>query len=292
MAFPLKKIAMTHDYETGVWDSIVKYSNSYDANGNLLIDGYETYANGVWTPFSRDVNQYNTNNHVTIQTSQQWDMYLLVWKNMSQNVFNYNPDGTIHYNIYQHWDTEVLAWIDDNREIYTYNAAGKPLTKTTEWLNEATWQPYLKVIYTYNNTNQCTSSQEQTWNVTEAHWSNGYMRFDYIYNDNGSLAQSVLQVWHNNQWENHYRYTYFYDLLAVEQFKNTTGIALYPNPANDIINVSGHHDVADYAISDNMGRIVMTGKLLGNEQRISLTNLATGVYYFKNGKTVSKIIKQ
>jgi|GEM_PF-6552533 len=287
---PVEKLVSFHDYESGIWETVIRYVNSYDTNGNLLIDGHETYTAGTWTPSSRDVNQYDINNRITFKTSQQWDLNVLVWKNMMQNAYIYNPDGTVLYNINQHWNSQTGAWIDVNREAYIYNAAGKPITKTTEWLDGTTWQPYLRINYAYNGANQCTSSEEQSWNEATADWSEGYMRYDYTYNGDGSLAQSILQVWENSQWENHYRRTYFYNVLAVAQFENNAGISAYPNPANDFIIVSGKQ-FGDYVISDSMGRIVQTGRF-HKEEAINLSGLSAGTYFFRSDANVVKILKQ
>lgn len=83
----------------------------------------------------------------------------------------------------------------------------------------------------------------------------------------------------------------------AEDFKTTNTYNVWPNPANDVINISlneGVENGANAAIYDVQGRLVLSTALLNTENSISVQDLAKGVYMvtIKNGsKTeVEKII--
>ena len=88
---------------------------------------------------------------------------------------------------------------------------------------------------------------------------------------------------------------------GIEEVYGTTGISIYPNPANDHVNieissslVSNHTTVE---ITDALGKLVMQETLGTEITRINISKLEEGVYFFKvstNNQTVKvgKVVKQ
>jgi hypothetical protein len=72
-----------------------------------------------------------------------------------------------------------------------------------------------------------------------------------------------------------------------------TDVLLFPNPAKDfiVINVPENLSNSIFEIIDNSGRIVKKGTLMLNEQKIELTNLLSGVYYFKVNNSTGYLIR-
>lgn len=75
---------------------------------------------------------------------------------------------------------------------------------------------------------------------------------------------------------------------------NETSIAVYPNPINDFINIDNAQG-GTYQLVDSYGRVLASGDLLENTQRISTAHLASGMYIIKidyqSQQMVKKIIK-
>jgi hypothetical protein len=61
---------------------------------------------------------------------------------------------------------------------------------------------------------------------------------------------------------------------------NSTTITMSPNPVQEssVLTVTGMNQGGTYAILDQMGKQVMTGRLTSNQSVLSLENLAAGVY--------------
>jgi len=81
------------------------------------------------------------------------------------------------------------------------------------------------------------------------------------------------------------------DLLHMDSFK------LYPNPANDVINVSNAADAIEKVIITDMnGRVVKSVVLGVNDAQINISELSKGVYFLQatsNGASVTeKIVKK
>ncbi|WP_264520521.1 T9SS type A sorting domain-containing protein [Flavobacterium sp. N1994] len=81
-------------------------------------------------------------------------------------------------------------------------------------------------------------------------------------------------------------------LGVSESVKNH--FVLYPNPANNVLNVKGDFDSNESVIIYNMlGQTVMKKAVTSNEESIDIASLAKGVYnlYFTNAKVSYKFIK-
>ncbi len=81
---------------------------------------------------------------------------------------------------------------------------------------------------------------------------------------------------------------------AVQQV-NQTGIAVYPNPVKDRLNIT-EADGADYTITDVTGRNISTGILSGSKAGVDASSLVPGMYILhisKDGHTEQvKFVKQ
>ncbi len=75
------------------------------------------------------------------------------------------------------------------------------------------------------------------------------------------------------------------DFVNIAEQENQT-FRLYPNPANDFINIESKSSVNHYVIYDSTGRIVLQKTESTSNFRIPLHTLAPGVYIFNlNGET-------
>lgn len=79
--------------------------------------------------------------------------------------------------------------------------------------------------------------------------------------------------------------------ITEEEFTEDK-IALYPNPANEFISISGLEKEIDFKIYDSSGVEIKTGKNSSNEKN-DIENLASGLYFMKvSDKNVLKFIKE
>ena len=83
------------------------------------------------------------------------------------------------------------------------------------------------------------------------------------------------------------------DFTGLEDNSQGDLFSLFPNPAQSIINVNADDKliVDVYFISDNAGRIVLTGKLNSQNTTIELGNLSGGIYMFRVGDHMKKTFK-
>ncbi|MEN9913589.1 MAG: hypothetical protein RL528_310 [Bacteroidota bacterium] len=83
------------------------------------------------------------------------------------------------------------------------------------------------------------------------------------------------------------------DFTGLEENSYGDLFSVFPNPACSIINVNAANKLIGdvYFISDNAGRIVLTGKLNSQNTTIELGNLSGGIYMFRVGDHMKKTLK-
>ena len=88
-----------------------------------------------------------------------------------------------------------------------------------------------------------------------------------------------------------------YYLLNSSQNESESLLKIYPNPANQIININGNQIIEKVEIFDIHGKLIKNFSLLNSENRsINISSLVTGIYilriHSKNHFSNHKIIKQ
>jgi surface protein len=82
--------------------------------------------------------------------------------------------------------------------------------------------------------------------------------------------------------------------LDTETFETNT-LKLFPNPVVSVLNVKTENNLINqpYSIIDNLGRLVLNGKLNEVESIINVEQLSKGIYYLKiAGNSATKFIKE
>jgi hypothetical protein len=78
--------------------------------------------------------------------------------------------------------------------------------------------------------------------------------------------------------------------LSVNEVENAFGLAVYPNPASDVITVSlNKATTATISIVDLAGKVVKTSSMNGLTTSINTSDLSNGVYHvtITDGTTVA-----
>ena len=86
------------------------------------------------------------------------------------------------------------------------------------------------------------------------------------------------------------------DPTGITRFSSAT-IAIYPNPANDIIHIDGVITHAHYSLSTIVGTVLLQGSLTKGNNTIPIHSLPTGIYIIEvntneHEKTITRFTKQ
>lgn len=73
---------------------------------------------------------------------------------------------------------------------------------------------------------------------------------------------------------------------------NNFGLSIYPNPANEWINVENKTgQILNYEISDVLGKTVLSGPLMMGTSTIDVAKFSKGLYFLKTGKDGNQVMK-
>ena len=80
--------------------------------------------------------------------------------------------------------------------------------------------------------------------------------------------------------------------FSKQQTDSTTVLAIYPNPVQDAITIEGAALNASYQISNANGKVVQTGTIQKESQRIDTSHLPRGIYFVQIAATDKTIVKK
>jgi hypothetical protein len=85
--------------------------------------------------------------------------------------------------------------------------------------------------------------------------------------------------------------------VGINEFTQNNLFSVYPNPAKSQINVKADATLLGsvYTVYDNIGKVVLSGKINSENTVIELGNLSGGIYLFtvgENMKQTFRVIKE
>ncbi|MDR3339363.1 MAG: InlB B-repeat-containing protein [Candidatus Symbiothrix sp.] len=163
------------------------------------------------------------------------------------------------------------------------------------------------VVYNGNgNTGGSTVSSSHTYDVAKNLTANGFTKTGYTFAGWATSATGAV-VYSNSQSVSNLTATNNGTVTLYAKWTASTAITevkkedfkIYPNPAKNIINISGITEFDNVQISDLSGRIVKTLRatsLQDGAQTIDISTLPKGIYLLKiytdKGMAVSKVVKE
>jgi len=87
--------------------------------------------------------------------------------------------------------------------------------------------------------------------------------------------------------------TYVDGTTGMNNFQIENDFAVYPNPANDFVTVKLNSNATNetYIFTNELGQIVLCGKISEGNSVIDISELARGIYFLKVGEENRKVIK-
>jgi len=83
-----------------------------------------------------------------------------------------------------------------------------------------------------------------------------------------------------------------YTTVSISELSNE-GIAIYPNPATDVVNITATEDITFVTIMNNVGQVVYNNKVVNdNMLQVTTTGYEAGVYMIKVETENNVIIKK
>jgi len=250
------------------WNPSSKITYTYNENMQLQYTLYQYWNNNnSWLDGYKSTNTYDANGNLLIQLVEQW--LNNEWVNLMKYSITLDNNGNATQVTKENWENN--AWIYEWKESMLNDDNGNQLTYMLEKFENNEWVKYILKTNTYDeNGNKLTYLHQEWENNT---WKNSY-RFTYTYNENEKIATDIREYWVNDAWELNYTYTYTYNsdgnlinILKEEtiNFGGTTTTYFYKQEytydANE--NITLYESLFwsnDAWIFDNSGYLSITGK--------------------------------
>src|SRR6185295_17718277 len=114
------------------WDNIGKILYTYDNNGNVSIEEYQSWYNGAYFPNYRFVMTYNPDNTLQIKSGQSY--VSAVWTEVLKQSFTYDVHGNLLQLLMQDKDSGN-SWVNSGKLESTYDGNNLHLTEETAHWN-------------------------------------------------------------------------------------------------------------------------------------------------------------
>ena len=258
-----------------------RLTQTFDVNGNPLIQLTEVWQNNTWTNSYRNTYTYDANGNMLTYLDEQWQNN--AWVNYVRGTYTYNANGNPLTYLEEEWQNNV--WVNYGRTTSTYDTSGNRLTYLLEeWQNNA-WVNEWRETYTYDvNENSITGKYDE--------WQSGNWEPGMGYLDLYSQKQYIYSLGEIYRYEANFIIT-----TGIDDIQATNiGLSVFPNPANDkiTIEISGETKAGSVAILNMEGQELIKQKISDRKTLIDIRNLLSGVYFVRltNDRTVevAKII--
>jgi len=185
--------------------TVMRYTYTYDSNGNRLSDLCEKWTNNNWINYYRNTYTYDSNGNLLSYSDGQWTNN--AWENSNRRYYTYDSNGNQLTELYEYL-TLRNTWEKYSRETYTYDSKGNRLSCLREKWTNNNWSNDYKYTYTYDsNGNQLTDLSGQWTNYA---WRNSNKK-TFTYDSGGNRLTALSEQWTNNAWEIYGRITATYD---------------------------------------------------------------------------------
>lgn len=274
---------------TSSWVVSSRTTNTYDGNGNLdnsLSESWDENSQS-WINIEQSAYTYDGNNNLLSRLKQSWDG--AEWVNTNLNSYSYDSSDSLILDLTQEWDGNV--WENDTRYEYAYDGYGNQVLQKWEvWNNNQWWADNFGTgyhrVYQYDGNGNELNVHNYQWDVANSGWVNGSNQ-SHSYDANDFLLSEA---------EINYEYetglsidegdsTYYYfnvlttDIPAAEKVE----LRVYPNPSSGQFGLITASPLSNssYQILDNLGRLVKTGRIVGNRTSINMQPSAEGIYMLR-----------
>jgi len=217
-------------------DSNIRYSYTYNQNGNELIWLEESLSDSTWVNFWRGSSSYDSNGNKIEYLFQIW--MTDTWASQYRIINTYFDNGSLHSGLEERLTN--TGWVNNWKYTYSYDQNGNWITRLDEKRIDDSWVNWIRWTYTYdNNENELTWLKEiwsnDTWvndsrqtstydtvgncitKLVETLWNNAWVnegKWTLTYDNVGNMLTEQYETWTADAWVNYWKNIYTYDYLG------------------------------------------------------------------------------
>lgn len=255
------------------------YRKLYNYNSDGLLDNklYQRWENNAWEDRNKYTYEYDGNENLLLYTV--YGLSDSTWQYHYRESSLYNSEDLELYRFQFYWDTLMNDWEIDERRSYTYDDTLK-IIEQRDGLSNGTWGAAARTLYAYDNEGKLRIQKLQYWYNFTGEWRTVDI-IEYNYNMDGSVHELLeYSVYENGNTDLVTRITYYYGQPQGVEDLSVSHLNLYPNPANDVVNISLKETLPSVlTIFTVEGKVVSTQTLMGRTNEVSIGDLPSGFYF-------------
>jgi hypothetical protein len=266
------------------WDEdssklILIFKDEYIYDGGKLTTWNEyMWEEGDWILTFITTNTYDGNGNLVLELTQGWDFFAEDWGDYSKNVYTYNGADKVITEEAWEFDFSQFMMVKEWLYEYTWDADGNMTVEVDKSWDElsSTWQNTWKSEWTFNKNFTIMDIYAPYWfqaDVAElTFWHMPISELGYIYVDGA--------------WVFDYRQTAYYSDFGggstSTEDVHETPVSVFPNPASETI----RFDWGDKYARLNLELYDLTGKsvinrTLDKNEILAVDQLSRGIYLYK-----------
>jgi len=310
-------------WSSGAWVPLNKEEKTYNAGNNMLTLSIFNYNQGTMTydKGSQFGYTYDANGNETLKETRNWDgsQYVASLRNGKTWSNNNLTQTTVQFN--------NGSWVTAERDVYSYNANNliSEMVRFRLQGGPPTLQIDSRLIYDYNVDGLLTTKSDQkyiaqssqyntTYNEARTYSATGKLtrvifgsfsqgvglvptqELIYEFNANDDLIATETKNGfniNNNQWNSIVRQEFVCGVNQVSGIASVSDIqfSVYPNPANENVNISLDENASKVVVTDMMGKVVFEQKEANEMITVATQDFAAGLYFVlveSKGQTATK----
>jgi hypothetical protein len=321
---------ITSLYSNGNWNNYFKIDLAYDSIGNQIYKTSSNWLNGQWNTQLGEKRFYSFNNNLPDSlifqswnpTSSQFEnntcylfhysntdldwMEVLKWNNTwtpfqkIQNLNFFLPYSSgdfwkwyqTNLSAYEKMDNTSSNLLPFEKGILNFLNPGVLLSELYQHGTNGTWVDSSKTEYQYYQSNGRIKEIDEFSFVNNAWYQYNGTYTTYTDNTDGNIDYQIEKDWQNQTWENQKKIMYTYEFqTGLSELTNALPM-LFPNPAQNEINLPPTSKNQPFQLFTSHGRLVWEGNLNGH--KIDVSQLMPGLYLLrtKQGQNLGRFIKE
>jgi hypothetical protein len=284
----------TQSWVNDEWD-LVEYNND-----NLVTQRtISLWLQGQWQFFNLLEYEYDNQNRITQYSESVWDTNTMDWRLNEQKLFEYDDNANIITETNYEYDYPSDGMLPYNRFIMFYNSEDNMITRFEE-MYFTNWFSVSQENYTYDGQANLIEGivslpimGSDAYEPSEKYTRTYDLAFgpdqlvvpvEEMFSGN-KLIDETKEVFNTSsgEWDPSYHAIFYYSEATGLNTGDINGVhvAVYPNPASQILNVILE---ADFPVWMNLyaadGRLVLQQQLLQETSAIDISKIASGKYTY------------
>ena len=147
---------------------------------------------------------------------------------------------------------------------------------------------YDKLLFFIDGIEKGNWSGEIAWTLAEYNLAAGIHFLEWRYAKDSSVSNGSDCAWLDN-------IVFPASTIITDVDEVVIGnddVAIYPNPANDVLNVRLGDNETDVVIYNSLGQVVRRYEMMSGDVQLHIADLKAGLYFVKVGDRVEKVVKR